>query len=56
MYDNLYQQSMMGPTERYGKVRMTGKFQYGGQYGHLGAYKHQISPSNVELLPWEPPQ
>ena len=54
-YDRLYQQQMMGPTERYGKIRVTGKFQYGGQYGHGGAFSHQITPSQVELLPWTPP-
>lgn len=55
VYDNLQQQNMMGPTERYGKVRMTGTFHYGDKYGHAGAYEYQISPSEVELLPWAPP-
>jgi len=56
VFANLYRQGMMGPTERYGKVRITGKFQYGGTYGHLGAYTYQITPSKVELLPWSPPK
>lgn len=56
VYDNLYQQRMMGPTERYGKVRITGKFQYGGTYGHLDSYTYQITPSEVELLSWSPPE
>ncbi len=55
IYDKLYEQSAMGPTERFGKVKMTGKFQYGGQYGHLGAYDAQITPEKVELLDWTPP-
>ena len=55
VYDKLYQQQMMGPSERYGKVRVKGKFQYGGKYGHVGAYDSQIVPSEVELLPWSPP-
>ena len=50
VYDQLYQQTMMGPKERYGKVRLEGKFEYGGQYGHLGAYSSQIVPLEVELL------
>ena len=56
VYDVLYQQQMMGPTERYGKVRLTGKFEYGAKYGHLGGYNSQIIPSEVELLQWSPPE
>lgn len=55
VYDQLYQQTMMGPEERYGKVRLEGKFEHGGQYGHVGAYSSQIIPLKVELLPWSPP-
>ncbi len=55
IYDKLNQQQMMGPAERYGKVKITGKFEYGGQFGHLGAYGSQIVPLEVELLPWSPP-
>ena len=54
VYNGLYQQSMMGPEERYGKVRITGKFEYGGKYGHLGGHVSQIIPSNTELLEWSP--
>ena len=54
--DELYEQRMMGPSERYGKVLVRGVFQYGGQYGHLGAYQYQISPSEIQLLSWSPPQ
>jgi hypothetical protein len=54
VYDRLYQQQMMGPIERYGKVKMTGKFQSGGKYGHVGGYDYQIVLSSVELLPWTP--
>jgi len=56
VYDRLYQQQMMGPSERYGKIRVEGKFEYGGKYGHLGGYNYQIIPSQVELLPWSPPE
>ena len=55
VYDRLYKQEMMGPTERYGKVMLKGKFEYGGKYGHLGAYSSQIVPSEVEVLPWSRP-
>jgi hypothetical protein len=55
IYDKLNQQQMMGPQERYGKVKITGKFDYGGQFGHLGAFVSQIVPLKVELLPWPPP-
>jgi len=54
VYDRLYRQQMMGPAERYGKVKVTGKSQVGGKYGHVGGYDYQIVPSSVELLPWAP--
>jgi len=54
--DGLYEQHMMGPTEHYGKALVRGKFQYGGQYGHLGAHKYQITPSKIQLLAWSPAQ
>ncbi|MFC1967859.1 hypothetical protein ACFLVX_00500 [Chloroflexota bacterium] len=55
IYDKLKQQQMMGPSERYGKLRIKGKYEYGGKYGHLGAYSSQIVPSGVEFLSWSPP-
>jgi hypothetical protein len=55
IHDGLHEQRMMGPSERYGKVVAQGIFQYGGQYGHLGAYKYQISTSQIQLLSWSPP-
>ena len=54
IYDSLYQQEMMGPTERYGQIRIKGKFEYGGEYGHLGQYEYQIVPAEVWLLSWTP--
>jgi hypothetical protein len=56
IYDNLYEQNMMGPSERYGKTLIKGIFQYGGQYGHLGAYEYQITPTDIQLLEWSPPE
>jgi len=52
--DKLYIQQMMGPEERYGKVRLEGKFEYGGKYGHGGEYDSQIITSKAELLEWSP--
>jgi hypothetical protein len=54
VYDRLHKQQMMGPPERYGKLRVEGKFEYGAGYGHLGAYGAQIVPLEVELLQWSP--
>ena len=55
IYDQLPQQQMLGPIERYGKLRIKGRFEYGGRYGHGGGLNAQIVPSDVELLPWSPP-
>jgi hypothetical protein len=55
IYDSAYQQQMMGPLERYAKVRIKGKFEYGGKYGHLGGFDSQTIPSEVVLVPWSPP-
>ena len=54
VYDGLHRQQMMGPIERFGKLRMTGLFEYGGKYGHLGQFNYQITPSQVELVPLVP--
>ena len=56
IHDKLYGQQTMGPFERFGKVLAKGTFQYGGQYGHLGAYKYQISLLEIQLLSWYPPE
>jgi len=55
IYDELYKQEMMGPEERFGKVRVSGKFEYGEKYGHLGNYSSQIIPSTIVIVPWSPP-
>jgi hypothetical protein len=54
IHDSLYIQQMTGPEERYGKVRVTGKFEYGGKYGHVGGYSSQIVPDEVVLISWSP--
>jgi hypothetical protein len=52
VYDNLSLQSdtPSGYAERYGKVRVTGVFHYGGKYGHLDAYQFKMTVSAAELL------
>jgi hypothetical protein len=55
IYDELYEQHVVSPDERYGKIVVEGKFHYGSNYGHLGAYKYQITPKQMRLLPWTPP-
>ena len=56
IYERLDQQQMMGPTERYGKVKIRGTFEYGAKYGHLGGYNAQITPAEVELLSYVQPE
>ena len=56
IYNNLHEQNMMGPSERYGKILVKGTFQYSGKYGHLGAFEYQITPLEIQLLAWSPPQ
>jgi hypothetical protein len=55
VYDGLLHQSntLSGYTENFGKVRITGQFQYGSKYGHLNAYNYQIFVTGAELLPWD---
>ena len=55
VFDQLYEQHMMGPSERYGKVRVTGKFEYGSKYGHLDGFNAQITPAEMTLVAWSPP-
>lgn len=50
IYDELNQQAMMGPVERYGKVRVSGVFEYGGKYGHLGQFEYNLKPTVVQMI------
>jgi hypothetical protein len=56
VYDNLYKQSVTssGYPESFGKIRVTGQFQYGGKYGHLDSYAYQLTVTSADLLPWSP--
>jgi hypothetical protein len=40
IYDQLYRQDMMGPEEHYGKIRLTGRFEYEGESAQTGAYRY----------------
>jgi hypothetical protein len=57
VYERLYVETdnPTGYPQRVGKLRVTGKFETGGPYGHLDAYKHQIEITDAELLEWTPP-
>jgi len=54
VYEALHTQEMMGPEERFGKVRVHGRYEQGSEYGHLGGFSSQIVPTEVELLQWSP--
>jgi hypothetical protein len=43
-----------GYAEHFGKIRVTGKFEYGGKYGHLDAYKFRLTASTSSILAWNP--
>lgn len=57
VYKKLYQQTDTPSAypERIGKLKVTGKFETGGQYGHLDAYQYQIAITSAEILEWSPP-
>jgi hypothetical protein len=55
IYDQVHSQDMIGPVERYGKLRVVGRFKYGDRYGHGGGFDAQIVSEQVTLLPWTPP-
>jgi hypothetical protein len=55
--DNLYAQTETpsGYTEYLGKLKVTGKFETGGRYGHLDTYRYKIQITDATLLEWSPP-
>lgn len=57
IYNKLYGQTdtPSGYTERIGKLRIAGKFETGGKYGHLDAFEHKIAITHAEILEWTPP-
>jgi hypothetical protein len=38
----------------FGKVEVTGVFQYGESYGHMDAYKYQMQVTGAKLIEWKP--
>jgi hypothetical protein len=54
--DQLYKQTgtPSGYDEHYGKMRVTGTFQYGGKYGHMDAYRYQLVATDATILNWMP--
>lgn len=57
LFNKLYTQTQTpsGYPERIGKIKVTGKFETGGKYGHMDAYRYQIAITSAELLEWTPP-
>lgn len=55
IYGQFFEQTMIGPTERYGNLHVEGMFEHGRGYGHAGNFEAQIVPMAVKLLPWSPP-
>jgi hypothetical protein len=53
VYPNLKQQTNTpsGYTEYYGRVRITGLFQFGARYGHLDAFNYLITVNAAAILP-----
>jgi hypothetical protein len=43
-----------GYPAHYGKVEITGTFEYGSKYGHMDAYHYQLTVVNAKLLDWKP--
>ncbi len=57
LHDKFYKQNNTpsGYTEYIGKLKISGKFETGGKYGHLDAYQYQMAITSAELLDWSPP-
>ncbi len=51
---NVQNNTPSGYPEYYGKIKVTGKFEFGGKYGHLNAFNYQIDVNSVEKLAWTP--
>jgi hypothetical protein len=43
-----------GYTERFGKIRVTGKFEFGGKYGQLDSYLYRLTATDASILDWNP--
>lgn len=56
LYEKLYTQTdtPSGYLERFGKMRIAGKFESGGKYGHLNSYNYQITITSAIPLEGTP--
>jgi hypothetical protein len=44
-----------GYPAHFGKVEVTGVFEYGGNYGHMNAYKYLLHIQSARWIDWTPP-
>jgi hypothetical protein len=53
---NLYLQpdNSTGYQAHYGKVEITGVFEYGGQYGQMNSYQYQLTVQSAKIIAWSP--
>ncbi len=51
---NVQNNTPSGYPEYNGKVKVSGKFEFGGKYGHLNAFNYQIDVSSIEKIVWSP--
>jgi len=55
--NSLYQNtSPAAGLQHFGKIRVTGLFEYGDNYGYGKIYKYRITATKTELLDWAPPK
>ena len=55
--EKLYQHTSPGAgLQHFGKVRVTGLFEYGGPYGYGNAYRYRINLEKAQWLEWTPPE
>jgi hypothetical protein len=56
LYDKLFTQTttLPGYAEHFGKLRIAGKFESIGSYGHLNSYNYQITIISAVPLDWTP--
>ena len=52
----LQPENVTGYPAHYGKVRLAGRLEYGGEYGHLNSYQYQLNVYASESVPWNPNQ
>jgi hypothetical protein len=56
LFNKLYIQNKTpsGYPEHIGKLKIMGKFEAGGKYGHMNAYQYKISFTSAEIEAWSP--